>query len=146
MTAKVPLHPDNQEKGFRRFQVKPENKEASFWISSHDMNILKREKIVRLMGLLNVQIENVAKGVVEAVYHSDSLEEARKLGAPLIHWVPADTGMPCEVVMPDATVARGIAEDGCRELKADEIVQFERFGFVRVENVDWKLKVYYAHR
>jgi glutamyl-tRNA synthetase len=146
VTAKVPLHPDNPEKGFRQFQVKPENGEASIWISSHDMGLLKRGKTVRLMGLFNVQIENVVKGVVEAVYHSESHEEARKLGAPLIHWIPADTGIPCEVVMPDATIARGIAEDGCRELKANDIVQFERFGFVRVESVDWKLKVYYAHR
>jgi glutamyl-tRNA synthetase len=140
VTAKVPLHPDDPEKGFRQFQVKPENKEASLWISSHDLNILKKEKMVRLMGLFNVQIENVAKGVVEAVYHSKSHEEARKLGVPLIHWVPADTGIQCEVVMPDATIAKGIAEDGCRELKADDIVQFERFGFVRVESVNWKLK------
>ena len=146
VTAKVPLHPDNPEKGFRQFRVKPENKEASLWISSHDLNILKKEKMVRLMGLFNVQIENVAKGVVEAVYHSKSHEEARKLGVPLIHWVPADTGIQCEVVMPDATIAKGIAEDDCRELKADDIVQFERFGFVRVESVNWKLKVYYAHR
>ncbi len=146
VTAKVPLHPDNPEKGFRRFRVKPENKETSLWISSHDMNIVKKGKIVRLMGLFNVQIENVAKAVVEAVYHSESHEEARKLGAPLIHWVPADTGIQCAVVMPDATIAKGIAEDGCRELKADDIIQFERFGFVRVESVDRKLKVYYAHR
>jgi glutamyl-tRNA synthetase len=146
MIAKVPLHPDNPEKGFRQFRVKPENKEASLWIASHDLNILKKEKMVRLMGLFNVQIENVAKGVVEAVYHSDSHKEARKLGVPLIHWVPADTGIPCEVVMPDATIARGIAENGCRELKANNIIQFERFGFVRVESVNLKLKAYYAHR
>jgi len=146
VTAKVPLHPDNPEKGFRQFHVKPENEEASLWISSRDMNIVKKGKIVRLMGLFNVQIENVAKGVVEAVFHSESYEEARKLEAPLIHWIPADTGIPCAVVMPDATIARGIAEDGCRELKASDIVQFERFGFVRVESVNWKLKAYYAHR
>jgi len=70
VTAKVPLHPDNPEKGFRQFRVKPENKEASLWISNRDMSIVTKGKIVRLMGLFNVQIENVAKGVVEAVYHS----------------------------------------------------------------------------
>jgi len=144
--AKIPLHPDKPEKGFRQLRVKPENKEAFLWISSCDMNILKTGKIVRLMGLFNVRIHNVAKGVVEAVYHSESHEEARKLGACFIHWIPADTGIPCEVVMPDATIARGIAEESCRELKVNDIVQFERFGFVKVESVNWKLRVYYAHR
>jgi glutamyl-tRNA synthetase len=146
VTAKIPLHPDHPEKGFRQLQVKPENKEVSLWISSNDMDILKKEKIVRLMGLFNVQIKNVTKGLIEASFHSESHEEARRLGAPLIHWIPADTGIPCEVVMPNATIVRGIAEDSCRKLRANDLIQFERFGFVRVENVNWKIKVYYAHR
>jgi glutamyl-tRNA synthetase len=84
--------------------------------------------------------------VIEAVFHSKSHEEAKKLGAPLIQWVPAETGIPCEVVMPDATTARGIAEDTCRQLKSNDIIQFERFGFVRIDNIDWKLSTYFAHR
>jgi glutamyl-tRNA synthetase len=48
--------------------------------------------------------------------------------------------------MPDATIVRGIAEDACRKLKPDDILQFERFGFVRVDSVDWKLSVFYTHR
>ena len=46
VTAKVPMHPDKPEKGFRQFQVKPEKKEASLWISSHDVNIAEKRKIV----------------------------------------------------------------------------------------------------
>jgi glutamyl-tRNA synthetase len=48
--------------------------------------------------------------------------------------------------MPDATVVRGIAEDTCRKLKPDDIIQFERFGFVRIDSTEWKLGAYYAHR
>jgi glutamyl-tRNA synthetase len=146
MKAKIPLYPNKPERGFREFEVKPENKEVTLWISSSDLSLLKKDKVIRLMGLFNVQIENVTRGAVETVYHSDSVEEARKLRAPLIHWIPTGTGIPCEVVMPDATIARGIAENSCRKLKVNETVQFERFGFVRVESVNWKLKVYYAHR
>ncbi len=144
--AKIPLHPDDPERGVRQLQVKLINKEASLWISSRDMSILKTEKTVRLMGLFNVQIENVAKEVVEAAYHSVSVEEARNLGAPLIHWIPAGTGLPCEVMMPSAVIVKGVAEDACRELRTNDIVQFERFGFVKVESMDNTLRVYYAHR
>jgi glutamyl-tRNA synthetase len=144
--VKIPLYPNKPERGFREFEVKPENMKVTLWISSGDLNLLEKNKVLRLMGLFNVQVENVTKGLVETVYHSDSVEEARRLRAPLIHWIPISTGIPCEVVMPDATVVRGIAEDNCRKLKVNETVQFERFGFVTVESVNWKLKVYYAHR
>lgn len=60
-------------------------------------------------------------------------------GAPLIHWVPAETGIPCEVTLRDPTAARGIAEDTCRQLKSSDVGQFKRFGFVRVDSVNWKL-------
>ena len=48
--------------------------------------------------------------------------------------------------MPDASVVEGVAEDDCRALKADEVIQFQRFGFVRVDAVDAKLIAYFAHR
>jgi len=144
--ARLPMHPDDEKRGFREFRIEPQNGQAEFWIAKQDTTMLKKGKFIRLMGLFNVQIKNVQEGVIEASFHSKDHEEARQLGAPLIHWLPAGTGIPCEVVMPDATIARGIAEDACRELEPNSIVQFERFGFVRVDGVNWKLTAYFAHR
>jgi len=144
--AQLPLHPDNAKRGFREFRIEPQRGASEFWIATQDVNLLKNGQIVRLMGLFNTRIKDVEKGVVEASFHSKGHEEARKLGAPLIHWLPAGTGIPCEVVMPDATIARGIAEDTCRKLKADDVVQFERFGFARIDSINWKLTACYAHR
>ncbi len=146
MKAEIPLHPDDQKRGFREFKIVPQKGKGEFWISTQDATLLKKGKIIRLMGLFNITIKTVQKGVIEAAFHSKSHEEARKLGAPLIHWIPAETGIPCEVVMSDSTVARGIAEDSCKQLKQDDIIQFERFGFVRIESVDWKLIACFAHR
>ncbi len=98
------------------------------------------------MELFNFQVEKVGKQLIEAVFHSEAYEEAKKVGAPLIHWVPVGTGIPCEVVMPDASVAVGIAEDSCKKLRLDEVIQFERFGFVRVDSLNKKLTVYFTHR
>jgi len=146
INVKTRLHPEHPERGFRVFKIKPKGGEAAFWIAGQDAGLLKEGRFTRLMGLFNIQIESVRAGVIETVFHSKSHEEAKKLGAPLIHWVPSETGIPCEVVMPDATTARGIAEDMCRQLKPNDIVQFERFGFVRVDGVNWKLTVYFTHR
>jgi len=145
-TAQVPLHPDHPERGFRSFETKPEKGEASFLVSSDDTNILKTGRKIRLMGLFNFQVQKVVKNSIQAIFHSESYEEAKKLGAPLIHWIPMNSGIPCEVMMPDASTAMGIAEEACKALAPNEIIQFERFGFVRVDKVNEKLTAYFAHR
>ena len=145
-TARIPLHPDSPEKGFRPFEIRPEEGEALFWISDSDLNILREGKKVRFMGLFNFRVKRTEKQLIETVFHSEAYEEAKKLSAPLIHWIPGDTGISCEVVMPDASVANGLAEDSCKKLRPNEIVQFERFGFVRIDNLEKKLTACFTHR
>jgi len=144
--VKLHLHPDHLERGFRQFEIKSEKGKALFLVSSQDMNLMEKGRKIRLMGLFNIQIEKSGKRLVEATFHSESHEEAKRLGAPLIHWLPADTGILCEVVMPDASIAKGVAEESCGKLRPDTIVQFERFGFVRIDSLDEKLTCYFAHR
>lgn len=144
--AKLPLHPDHPKKGFRYFKIEPKENKASFLISSNDIDLIETRKKIRLMGLFNFQVEKIGKRLIESTFHSKSHDEAKKIGAPLIHWIPVGTGFPCEVVMPDASVAEGTAEDSCRKLHPDDIIQFERFGFVRVDHLNKKLTAYFAHR
>jgi len=144
--AKLPLHPDHPKKGFRYFEIEPKENKASFLISSNDIDLIKTRKKVRLMGLFNFQVEKIGKRLIEASFHSESHEEAKRLGAPLIHWLPIGAGVSCEVVMPDASIAKGMAEEDCKKLHPNDIIQFERFGFVRIDSVDEKLTAYFAHR
>jgi glutamyl-tRNA synthetase len=51
-----------------------------------------------------------------------------------------------EVVKPDATVELGLAEPTVASLSVDEIIQFERYGFVRVDSVRPRLTAVYGHR
>jgi glutamyl-tRNA synthetase len=48
--------------------------------------------------------------------------------------------------MSDATTLEGIAESACKRLKPNNTVQFERFGFVRIDSVNTELTAYYAHK
>jgi len=144
--AKLHLHPDYPERGFRTLEVKPQDGKALFWISNDDLKLLETGKVIRLMELFNIKIEKVAVYAVEAAFHSESYEKARQMKAPLIHWLPINYGIPCKVVMPDATVAEGVAEKTCAKLKPGTIVQFERFGFVRIDSLNEKLVAYYAHK
>jgi glutamyl-tRNA synthetase len=146
--AKLPLHPEKPENGFREYTITPlgEDKAAIFWIAKKDAENAEAGTIIRLMELFNVRIEHAKIYSVEAVFASESYEEARNRKARLIHWVPVDGDIPCQVVMPDATVNEGIAESACKKLKSDTVIQFERFGFVRVDEVAPRLTVYYAHK
>jgi glutamyl-tRNA synthetase len=42
---------------------------------------------VRLMELVNVEITSVEKDVAYGRVHSFNVEEARKIGAPIVQWV-----------------------------------------------------------
>jgi glutamyl-tRNA synthetase len=42
--------------------------------------------------------------------------------------------------------ADGFAEKAVSKLKTDEIIQFERFGFVRIENINNKITGFFAHK
>ncbi len=145
-TAQLVLHPDYPERGFRSHKIEPEKGEAFFLVSNDDIGLLKKGRNVRFMGLFNLQVEKAQKDLIQTVFHSESYGEAKKLGAPLIHWIPMNRGFPCEVVMPDASTANGIAEETCRTLKPNETIQFERFGFVRIDAMNKKLTAYFAHR
>jgi glutamyl-tRNA synthetase len=146
--AKLRLHPEHPERGFREYTIKPigEDKSATFWISRKDADSLAIGKEVRLMELLNIKLENVKAHSAEASFASESYEESRETKAPLIHWVPVKQDMPCKVIMPDASTVEGIAESACKKLKSDSKIQFERFGFVRIDRINSMLTAYYAHK
>jgi glutamyl-tRNA synthetase len=147
--AKLPLHPDKPERGFREYTVTPsgEEKASSFWISQKDAEAMEGGKMMRLMELFNIQVEGKTGNAVTAKFASESYEDVRKIKVQLIQWIPKAAEFPCQVVMPDASVTEGFAESACKKLKPDAIIQFERFGFVRIDQVEGeKMVVYYAHK
>ncbi len=118
--------------GFREYIVTPEgnDKAVAFWIAKKDAEAMENGKVIRLMELFNIKIENKTGNSVTATFASESYEDVRKIKAQLIQWIPKGEEFPCQVIMPDASVTEGFAESACKKLKPDAIIQFERFGFV----------------
>jgi len=98
------------------------------------------------MELFNVTVENIAKDRVDASFHSEPYDEAKKLNASLIHWLPEAENLRVNVVMPTAEISEGVGEQGLKQEAKDQIVQLTRFGFGRIDEVTQDLvKIYYAH-
>ncbi len=146
IVAHVPLHPDDPTRGSRTFEIKAREGVAHLLISRKDAANLKKGSAVRLMELFNVQLEHLEQDRITAEFHSTSYEEARRLHIRLIHWLPETEGIQCEVVMPDGSTIDGLAEKTLEGASRDQIVQFERFGFVRLDDVNTRIVAFFAHR
>ncbi|CAB49406.1 glutamate--tRNA ligase [Pyrococcus abyssi] len=141
--AKIPLHPDHPERGTRELRFTPGK---PIYVSKDDLDLLKPGSFVRLKDLFNVEIVEVGEKI-KAKFHSFEYEIARKNKWRMIHWVPE--GRPCEVIIPEGDeliVRKGLLEKDAN-VKAGEIVQFERFGFVRIDKIEGeKVVAIYAHK
>ena len=146
--AKLPFHPDKPERGFREYAIIPQGDEkaASFWVSEKDAENMEAGKVVRLMELFNIKVQNKTNTSVAATFASESYEDVRKIKVQLIQWILKGEEFPCQVVMPDASINKGFAESACKKLKPDTIIQFERFGFTRINEVNQKIITYYGHK
>ncbi len=142
LKAKLPLHPDHPERGYREYTIEPVNGVCRFLMPSKDLADAKG-KIIRLMGLVNVDVAKIGK-TVEAKFNSVEHGIARAKGASFVHWVTEENSTSAEVVMDDASIAIGRVEKLVEALNVDDMLQFERFGFVRVDQRE-PFRFYYAH-
>ncbi|MDR2204072.1 MAG: glutamate--tRNA ligase [Nitrososphaerota archaeon] len=158
-TAKLTLHPEKPENGFREYTITPNKEDASanFWISKKDATAMEQNKIVRLMELFNIEITKINQQTtidaiepkilsIEAKYSSESYENAKKIKAQLIQWISKDTEIHCDIVLQNAQTITGFAESESKKLKSDMNIQFERFGFIHIDKVNQKIIAYYAHK
>jgi glutamyl-tRNA synthetase len=135
--ADVPLHPGHAEKGTRKFHARQE-----FYIAKEDYENMKKNRgIYRFMHLFNFSSE--------FSYHSIRMQE--DLNAKLIHWLPADKEnsknlIKTEILMPDASIVKGLAEESIKNLSEGEVIQFERFGFCRLDRKGDVFKFWFAHK
>lgn len=140
LTAKIPLHPNNKL-GSRKYKTT-----QNFLISGQDFEIIQNGNY-RLMHLLNFKSYNI-EITKPRTFSFISEEPDTKLKTKFIQWIPADAkNINVEIRMPDGTVAKGLGEPELSKLKIGTIIQFERFGFVKLhtKNKD-KLEFWFAHK
>jgi len=76
----------------------------------------------------------------------DTTEEREHIaGARKIQWVYADGAIEAEIRTADKTL-EGVCESACSKLRVDDVIQFERIGFCRLDEINEKLIFCFGHR
>jgi glutamyl-tRNA synthetase len=146
-TVKVPSHPEHPEMGTRELTIDARDGTSRLLLSKTDLGILKPGVVVRLMELFNLKVVRVAPESITAEFHSETHAEARKVNAPLIHWLPEGHNCRATVVMPTAERIDGPGEPALTTCHVDEVIQLVRFGFGRVDAATQdSIVIYFAHQ
>jgi glutamyl-tRNA synthetase len=77
-------------------------------------------------------------------YTGDDIDAVREEDVPVVHWAPADGGVPLRLRTMDGDV-EGVAEPDFADADVDDVVQFERIGFARVDAHGDESVAYFAH-
>ena len=107
------------------------------FICRSDLAALKVGDNIRLKDLCNVEITSLEPA--RARFLAKDMGQRTRI----IHWAPAD-GPGVVVKKPDG-VDEGVGEAGIAE-ELGRVVQFERYGFVRVSSVGERIVANFAHR
>jgi len=115
-----PVHPDHEDRGRRSIPVES-------GVRLEDGDVPSEGERVWLKGYGPVRREGD-----RLRYTDDDIEVVRSGDVPVVHWVPADDGREVLLRTPEGDVT-GHAEPGLAEYAVDDLVQFERVGFARVD-------------
>ena len=135
ITGKAPKHPDHPERGDREYVL---DGAKTVFISSEDSQTFRDAGKIRLKDLCNIDYSEPAK-------YSGTDVSILKKGFKAVQWVGTDS-TKARILMPDGSVMEGLVENAILKEKNDS-VQFERIGFVRIEDRDPKsFTAVFSHR
>jgi len=143
----INLHPTDEKLGSRKMVTSD-----TFYVPGVDLKEMRVGDVFRLKDLYNVKIIK-KKDVFFAEYFGEKLiPNSAKIQWATEDFVKMDVLIPHPLYENDEynfdslEKIEGFAEKTVLELKTGEIVQFERFGFVRVENLDNKITGFFTHK
>lgn len=141
-TMRMPLHPNFPKRGFREYPLRFDGTKTTVYISGADAASIKKGDTIKLIGLPSVEIKEKNRILYGTYTIARKPRELKK-----IHWV--QDHVEAEVLMndrPPTKPVKGFCETACSQTSVGETVQFERFGFVRLEEKDDKLIFCFGHK
>lgn len=139
ITVKIPYHP-TKDLGYRTISVEPGD---YVYLNKEDV---KEGDVIRLMECCNAKVKEDQLDFI-----SRDINDARKLNAKIVQWVKVKEAVDTIVIKPnndnsELLEIKGYSERAISELSIGEIIQFVRFGFVRIDNKnDERIITIFAH-
>ena len=116
------------------------------YLDKNDVQQLAEQELLRLKDLFNIEIENIDNGPI-ASFHSKEVDIILKEKRKIIQWLPVSEDLiKTQIIMPDGSILAGFSEPTTRMIKPGDIIQFERIGFGRVDQIGTELVVWFAHK
>ncbi|MEM1819712.1 MAG: glutamate--tRNA ligase, partial [Sulfolobales archaeon] len=145
----IPLHPTNKELGIREIKVSIVNGLAKVLLDGNDLDRLRKVGYARLMEFMNIKYLGEGPDGVLAEFVSTDLNDAKKLKAPIIQWVPYDEFVKVVIFKPEGLNLlriKGYGETYMKTLKTGDIVQLLRYGFIKIKGLRGKvIEATYIH-
>jgi glutamyl-tRNA synthetase len=144
---KIDFHPRDKNLGSRSISTTD-----TFYIEKLDMNNLGIGDIFRLKDLYNVKLIKKNNGIIGKYAGDELISDSLKIQWTTDNFVNLRVYVPHILFKGDKfnnkslEIIEGFAEESASKIKTGEIVQFERFGFVRIENIDKKIIGYFTHK
>ena len=147
-TVSIPFHPTDDSLGYREIRTSD-----TFFIPGDDAKKLNKGDVFRLKELFNVQVQDRSEYMKGVFAGEDLISDS-----PKIQWTTHDF-VPVTVYIPDVLFTEnnsynpnslrevhGYAEAALKQIKTGDIIQFERFGFVRIEHTSDGIIANFCHR
>jgi glutamyl-tRNA synthetase len=143
----ISYHPTYKKLGSRTIRTS-----TTFFVQRDDMNTLQMGNVFRLKDLYNVKIKQMNDEILGEYAGEELIPHSLK-----IQWT-TENYVKMQVLIPhflykggkfnskSLEIADGFAEEAVLQLKTDDIVQFERLGFVRIENKDDEITGFFSHK
>jgi len=138
--TEIKLHPNKLEMGTKRYGFPGD--EVHVLVNKRDMLEKKQNDELRLMDLMNIKLDVIGSEEVIAEFTGKEM----KHGPKIIHWVDPREAIDIEILMANGEIFYGLAEKAANKIKVDDVIQFIRFGFCRLdEKGEEVLKFRFTH-
>lgn len=125
MELDLNLHPTIR-KGGRKHETN-----EYFYISRDDFKMLEEGSIYRFIECYNVRYKK--DNTFEFV--DENVETYKERGKSMLHYLPKEEGIvEAEVMLPNKEIDQGFAESYIENVEEGSVVQFERYGFARLDD------------